>query len=361
MAFELSGFVFQRTVKGHQIRKSLNLLIEKASAGSENRWSENPRPGVPCWPMDIFISWSGPRSRAVAEALKEYLPIIVNAFKPWLSADMDKGAVWASELTAALGTAKAGIICLTPNNLTAPYILFESGAISKTVDKSFVCTLLIEMEPSDVSGPLALFQATKSKKDDLLHLLKTLNKALDRSAVSEAQIETTFNLVWPKFKERLDSLPADGPSGRPNRSPEDLLEELVGRVRSISDGQSALLAQLTESMDRVASRLGGIDAGTSLFDKYVYDALGRKVPLNSLGQAQANVYGDLFNSDAGKIIDEALSRGSLARSYADAPKASSSETHPASSPRAPRVKRAPTLPIKRRRATREASMPKETP
>jgi hypothetical protein len=83
--------------------------------------------------MDIFISWSGPRSRAVTEALTEYLPMIVNAFSPWLSsADIDKGARWNSDLAAALATSKAGIICLTPNNLTAPYVLFESGALSKT-------------------------------------------------------------------------------------------------------------------------------------------------------------------------------------------------------------------------------------
>ena len=81
--------------------------------------------------MDIFISWSGPRSRAAAEALKDYLPMIVNAFNPWLScADIDKGSGWLCELSGALATSKASIICLTPNNLTAPYILFESGALS---------------------------------------------------------------------------------------------------------------------------------------------------------------------------------------------------------------------------------------
>jgi hypothetical protein len=43
--------------------------------------------------MDICISWSGLGSRAVAEALKEYLPMIVDAFNPWVSgADIDKGA-----------------------------------------------------------------------------------------------------------------------------------------------------------------------------------------------------------------------------------------------------------------------------
>jgi hypothetical protein len=115
--------------------------------------------------MDIFISWSGRRSKAVAEALQEYLPIIVNAFNPWLSsANIDKGARWSSELATALANAKAGIICLTPDNLTAPYVLFESGAISKTVEKAFVCTLLIGLEPSDITGPLADFQATKPTK-----------------------------------------------------------------------------------------------------------------------------------------------------------------------------------------------------
>src|SRR5437879_5490786 len=141
--------------------------------------------------MDIFISWSGPRSRAVAETLREYLPMIVNAFSPWLSsADIDKGARWSSDLAAALATATAGIICLTPNNLAAPYVLFEAGALSKTVEKPFVCTLLIGMEPSDVSGPLAQFQATKPTKEDLLQLLKSLNKALGQSALKDQQLES---------------------------------------------------------------------------------------------------------------------------------------------------------------------------
>ena len=149
--------------------------------------------------MDILISWSGPPSRAVAEALKEYLPMIVNAFNPWLSsADIDKGSRWSSELAEALTSAKAGIICLMPNNLPAPYILFEAGALSKTVEKSFVRTLLIGMEPSDVSGPLALFQATKPTKDDLLQLLKTLNRALGENALKDAQLQATFDLCLAK-------------------------------------------------------------------------------------------------------------------------------------------------------------------
>jgi hypothetical protein len=104
--------------------------------------------------MDIFISWPGaakPRGRGGAQRILAYDRQRLQSVA--FLCDIDKGARWNSDLAAALATANAGIICLTPNNLTAPYILFESGAISKTVEKSFVCTLLIGMEASDVSGP----------------------------------------------------------------------------------------------------------------------------------------------------------------------------------------------------------------
>src|SRR5580693_5399098 len=137
--------------------------------------------------MDIFISWSGPRSGAVAEALKKWLPKIVNAFKPWLSsADIDKGARWSSDIATRLQAAKAGIICLTPSNLSAPWILFEAGALSKTLENTFVCPLLVDLQPREVTGPLAQFQATRATRDEMLRLLKTLNGGLGEAALPSA-------------------------------------------------------------------------------------------------------------------------------------------------------------------------------
>jgi hypothetical protein len=219
--------------------------------------------------MDIFISWSGPQSRGVAEALKQYLPMIVNAFNPWLScADIDKGARWISELSSAFATAKAGIICLTPNNFTAPYILFESGALSKTVGKPYVCTLLIGMEPSDVTGPLAQFQATKPTDVELLQLVKSLNKALGDSAVNEAQLEATFNLCWPKLKEALENLPADGPTVRPKRTDRELLEELVDTMRSTSaqtaDRIAILKSELNVAVELLAEQIGKVEGAVAV-------------------------------------------------------------------------------------------------
>lgn len=58
---------------------------------------------------------------------------------------------------AVLGLNQNGavIVGTTCPHFEEPYILFEAGAILKAVERSLVCTLLIGIEPSDVTGPRA--------------------------------------------------------------------------------------------------------------------------------------------------------------------------------------------------------------
>ena len=182
--------------------------------------------------MDVFISWSGKRSQAAAESLRSWLPKIINAIDPWLSsADVDKGARWATDIAMRLEAAKVGIICLTPDNLHSDWILFEAGALSKTIHRSFVCPLLIGVEPTDVKGPLAQFQATRVTKHDILKLLKTLNSGLGDKPLADAHIEEAFEVWWPKLDSQLKALPTEtGDSLR--RADRDLLEEILSLVRN---------------------------------------------------------------------------------------------------------------------------------
>jgi hypothetical protein len=183
--------------------------------------------------MDVFISWSGERSRRAAEALRTWLPKVINAVKPWLSStDIEKGSRWGTDVAVRLGTAKLGIICLTPGNLHADWILFEAGALSKTLQNTYVCPLLFELQPAEVKGPLAQFQLTRGNRDEVRQLLKTINSALGDLSLPEVHLNEAFDVWWPKLEEQFLNLPAEDEHPSPARPEREILEEILGLVRT---------------------------------------------------------------------------------------------------------------------------------
>ncbi|HVG90470.1 MAG TPA: hypothetical protein VNB54_03170, partial [Alphaproteobacteria bacterium] len=158
------------------------------------------------------------------------------------SSDIDKGARWRTEIASRLEKAKAGIICLTPSNMQSEWILFEAGALSKTLADTYVCTLLIDMKPTDVTGPLAQFQATTTSEADMLQLVKTLNSKLGESGVPPAQLEKAFKLMWPELNKQIENLPKEEGTKAPGRSAEDMLEELLILVRNLSRSSDPRMA-----------------------------------------------------------------------------------------------------------------------
>jgi len=211
--------------------------------------------------MKVFISWSGERSRALAEAVHNWLPNVIQAVQPWMSAnDVDKGSRWRTGLANELEQTTVSIICLTPENLTAPWLNFEAGALSKQSGSSYVCTLLFGLDPIDIREPLAQFQATKVDKDDVLKLLHTINRQLGDSALAEQKINEAFDVWWPKFDRRLNAIsPAPQPepslnlqdtSGSPleyQRHTREILSEILELVREQSRERKDELVPLRES------------------------------------------------------------------------------------------------------------------
>lgn len=188
--------------------------------------------------MRVFLSWSGDRSRMIAEALRTWLSDVVQYLDPWMSSeDIGKGARWSLDLLRELEATKVGIVCLTPENLTAPWILFEAGALGKALDKNRVCTYLYELRSADIQGPLLQFQATVANEKDTRKLVHTLNACLDQSEVrSNEQIDRAFIKWWPELKKALDRIPSTEIDTRPKRSDREMIEEVLDLTRILTIG-----------------------------------------------------------------------------------------------------------------------------
>jgi hypothetical protein len=206
--------------------------------------------------MKLFISWSGDRSRIVAEALRSWIPDIIQAVKPWVSGvDIRAGTRWSREVEQQLLDTRFGILCLTKENQTAPWLVFEAGALAKSVEGSAVCPYLIGMTPGELlDGPLTAFQAKRADREDTFDLIGAINSTLPESErLGEGQLQKAFTRWWPDLESVLTNLPSS--SAPPvQRSASDIAEELLTSTRQIA-------RQMTEALTILA---GGSPAGTTV-------------------------------------------------------------------------------------------------
>ena len=210
--------------------------------------------------MNVFISWSGPRAKAVALALREWLPDVVNAIDPWMSkVDIDGGALWGQEISSALGASDVGIIVVTPENQTAPWLLFEAGALAKKVSETTrVIPYFVGMDDSGLGrSPLTTFQGKKADKTGSWELLKSLNKCLMDEGLDNERLIRAFDRCWVDLERRIrEALEIDGaqiPSPPPT---DDMVKEILSTVRGMARTQatSPLAADLLR--DLAAHALG---------------------------------------------------------------------------------------------------------
>lgn len=190
--------------------------------------------------MQIFISWSGEQSKAVAELLNEWIPCVIQAIKPWISTtEIDKGAVWFNEITNQLKETSVGIVCVTKENRDRPWLLFEAGALLKRVSKNRVCTFLVDLKYTDVKDPLAQFNHTVCEKEDVYKLLKTINDSMESGNLEEPRLRKILETNWPEFETRFGAILKDNAAlqtqpDKPKRDPDDIMAEILVNTRQLN-------------------------------------------------------------------------------------------------------------------------------
>ena len=124
-----------------------------------------------------------------------------------------------------------GIICVTRDNVDQPWVLFEAGALAKSLQDAKVIPLLLDLDLSDLSGPLAQFQAKKVDKAGVHEVVRSINQSAP-DAVPPERMDQLFEALWQQLEAEISSIP-EGESSKHRRPQAEVLEELVAGVRGL--------------------------------------------------------------------------------------------------------------------------------
>jgi hypothetical protein len=192
--------------------------------------------------MKVFLSWSGHKSHQVALVFRDWLPSVIQSITPYVSSeDIDKGARWSTDIAKELEDSTFGILCVTKDNLEAPWLLFEAGALSKMMDKSSVCPFIFDMKRAEVKGPILQFQSTLFEKEDVKKLLITLNKSCGETGLKEDLLSKTFEVWWPNLEGALNNIKSEKSKEEKEISGKDLTNEMLEEILELSRTNQKIL------------------------------------------------------------------------------------------------------------------------
>lgn len=217
--------------------------------------------------MKVFLSWSGELSHKTAIIFRNWLPSVIQSIVPYVSSeDIDKGARWSTDIAKELDESTFGILCVTKENVHAPWLTFEAGALSKTMKKSAVSPFLFDIKRSEVNGPILQFQSTIFEKEDVKKLIYSLNRACGEGTLTDERLENAFHVWYPKLEDELNSLlqsrpltPEIDPEEETIDSNDEILEEILDLARNnqklLRNPEGEFLKEI-ESIKALLEKLG---------------------------------------------------------------------------------------------------------
>lgn len=161
----------------------------------------------------IFISWSGEYSKKIAIALKTALEnyVFINTDCQCFVSDLDiaAGSDWWNKIKAELRQCYYGIICITKENVKAPWIHFEAGAlISNSVH---TIPLVINCNVHDLDKtPLSTAQAIDFYNEDkFLQMVKNINDTLQYTKSDPDRLNALTKDAYNRMKKELEPILKD--------------------------------------------------------------------------------------------------------------------------------------------------------
>lgn len=213
--------------------------------------------------MKVFLSWSGPRSLAIATEFSTWLPkIIQDCRNIYISTETNKGDAWFTSITEALESSDIGVLILTPENQDAPWLNFEAGALLTNFDKRRLIPVLVGFKKTDYGGPMKSLQLTEfDDKVDMRRLLDTINE-MTADPLEKGFLDEEHELKWHSFVEgaqrRLDTAteiqPSSSTSTETSRTADEKIDELLELVRDHQRTMTGLTETTRGILERESQR-----------------------------------------------------------------------------------------------------------
>jgi hypothetical protein len=145
--------------------------------------------------------------------------------------EIGSGARWNDAIADSLDKTNAGIICITRMNQHAPWLMFEAGALAKSVKTARVVPLCVDLPLSDVR-PLASLQGRSLDREDMRRLVHDLNQRTEKP-LEKDRLDRVLDRAWPDLETDIgNALQGRSPLGT-QRPTADMLAELINTTRRI--------------------------------------------------------------------------------------------------------------------------------
>jgi hypothetical protein len=265
-----------------------------------------------CRAMDVFISWSGHRSKMLAEALAELLPRAIRDTKTWMSAvDIDPGNRWESELDRHLEDSDVGILCLTPENLGSRWLMFEAGALAKSGSDARVVSYCLGLAPAEVPHPLGRFQGVPADEPGTKKLVRKLNRIL-KQPIDPVRLERDFTRWWPKLRTRIAAIPSsdDGSLASQERDRQIAATQPLSALSlqfCFSSSDAKLRRRMNVGKDRIWENAESSQGGSPSVPFEVMDFEEALLPLlRYIAQIGPKTYDDLIEVGCENVDENSL-------------------------------------------------------
>jgi hypothetical protein len=174
--------------------------------------------------------------------------------------DIKLGKRWVLEVAGELEASNFGILCVTSENIRSPWLLFEAGALSKSIANGTVVPFLLDIDWVQlVESPLSAFQGAEAGEAAALKIAQRINELI--TPPEEAgRIVDLAAWAWPDLHTKLEKIRATGspaeipPSPKQQHDTVKALASAVGDLDRRFEAVSRMLNSMHKTLEAIATK-----------------------------------------------------------------------------------------------------------